>query len=121
VPRKRTYGPWMLTAMRLLAPLRFLRGTALDPFGYGAERRMERRLVEEYRDVVTELVRKLDGGRLSLAVEIASVPEHIRGYGPVKERHLRDAKAQEAQLLAQWRNPSDAAAARPTIPIRAAA
>jgi indolepyruvate ferredoxin oxidoreductase len=119
-PRKRQFGPWMLSAMRVLARFRFLRGTALDVFGYNAERRTERGLIADYERVVEELLEKLDGGRVPLAAEIAAIPEFIRGYGPVKARHLADAKAREAQLLAQWRNPGDATPAR-RIPIRAAA
>jgi len=118
-PRKREYGPWMLKAMRLLARFRFLRGTALDLFGYSAERRMERQLIADYEKVVGELLDTLDAARLPLAAEIAAIPEFIRGYGPVKDRHLADAKAREAQLIAQWRNPTDATRTR--IPIRAAA
>jgi indolepyruvate ferredoxin oxidoreductase len=116
--RKREYGPWMLTAMRMLAPLKFLRGTAFDLFGYSAERRMERQLIADYEGVVNELLERLDPARVALAAEIAAIPEFIRGYGHVKERHLRDAKAREDQLLAQWRDPS-ASATR--IPIRVAA
>jgi indolepyruvate ferredoxin oxidoreductase len=119
-PRKREFGPWMLSAMRVLARLKFLRGTAFDVFGYSAERRTERSLIADYELVVNELLDKLDTGRVALAAEIAAIPEFIRGYGPVKERHLKDARAREAQLLAQWRDPSDAARAR-RIPIRAAA
>jgi indolepyruvate ferredoxin oxidoreductase len=119
-PRKRAFGPWMLGAMRVLARLRFLRATPFDIFGYGAERRIERQLVADYERVVTELLENLDPARVPLAAEIASIPEFIRGYGPVKARHLRDAKARETQLLAQWRNPSDAAPTK-RIPIRAAA
>jgi indolepyruvate ferredoxin oxidoreductase len=111
----------MLGAMRLLARLKGLRGTPLDIFGYGTERRTERRLIDDYRRVVEELLQSLDAARIPLAVEIASVPEHIRGFGPVKMRHLADAKAREAELLAQWRNPPDAASPRAKIPIRAAA
>jgi len=118
-PRKRTFGPWMLKAMRVLAKLRVLRGTPLDVFGYSAERRTERALIGQYRATVEELLRGLTSERLPLAVEIASIPEFIRGYGPVKVRHLRDAKSREADLLARWRNPETAS--RPHIPIRAAA
>jgi indolepyruvate ferredoxin oxidoreductase len=118
-PRKRPFGPWMLTAMRVLAKLKFLRGTAFDVFGYNEERRVERALIADYERVVGELVEKLDAGRVELAAEIASIPEFIRGYGPVKERHLKDAKAREAQLLAQWRDPDTSRLKR--IPIRAAA
>jgi indolepyruvate ferredoxin oxidoreductase len=118
-PRKRTYGPWMLKAMGLLAKLRVLRATPLDIFGYSAERRTERALAAQYRAVVEEILSGLTPERLALAVEIASIPEFIRGYGAVKERHLRDARGREADLLARWRNPE--AASRPRIPIRAAA
>jgi indolepyruvate ferredoxin oxidoreductase len=118
-PRKSTFGPWMLSAMRVLAKLKGLRGTALDVFGYSAERREERALIGEYRKVVEELLTVLDARRIDLAAEIASIPEFIRGYGPVKARHLKDAKAREAELLAQWRDPERTVGAR--IPIRAAA
>jgi indolepyruvate ferredoxin oxidoreductase len=116
-PRKRTYGPWMLSAMRVLAKLKGLRGTALDVFGYAAERRTERRLINDYRRTVEELLGGLTADRIALAAEIASIPEHIRGYGPVKQRHLAEASARQAELLAEWRNPE----ARVRIPIRAAA
>jgi indolepyruvate ferredoxin oxidoreductase len=116
--RKGQYGAWMLTAMRMLAPLKFLRGTAFDIFGYTAERRAERQLIADYEGVVNELLGKLDPARVALAAEIAAIPEFIRGYGHVKERHRRDAKAREAQLMAQWRDPH-ATATR--IPIRVAA
>jgi indolepyruvate ferredoxin oxidoreductase len=102
---KRAYGPWMLRAFGGLARLKFLRGGMFDVFGYTAERRMERQLIDDYRSTVAGLLDALDAERLPLAVRIASVPERIRGYGHVKERHLQAAKAQEAQLLAQWRNP----------------
>ncbi len=119
-PRKREFGPWMLGAMRVLAKMKFLRGTAFDVFGYSRERRGERALIADYERVVGELLEKLDASRIELAAEIASIPEFIRGYGPVKERHLKDAKAREAQLLAQWRDPSEASRLK-RIPIRAAA
>jgi indolepyruvate ferredoxin oxidoreductase len=118
-PRKRTYGPWMLSAMKVLAKLKGLRGTALDVFGYSAERRTERALIGEYRKTVEGLLADLSPERVALAAEIAAIPEFIRGYGPVKERHLREARAREAALLAQWRDPSAASARR--IPIKAAA
>jgi indolepyruvate ferredoxin oxidoreductase len=117
-PRKRTFGPWMLSAMRVLAKLKGLRGTAFDVFGYSAERRTERRLIEDYRRIVEELLGSLVADRIALAAEIASIPEHIRGYGPVKQRFLAEASARQAELMAEWRNPETA---RVRIPIRAAA
>ncbi|MBN6150679.1 indolepyruvate ferredoxin oxidoreductase family protein [Xanthomonas sp. AmX2] len=103
--RKREYGPWMFTAFKWLARLRVLRGGRFDVFGYSAERRQERRLIADYERTVGELLEGLRADNLALAAEIASVPEHIRGYGHVKEAHLHEAKQREARLLATWRNP----------------
>src|SRR5690606_27283150 len=103
---KKEYGPWVFTAFKVLARLRGLRGGALDVFGYTAERRMERRLIDDYEQTVGGLLDALDAGNAGLAAEIASIPEHIRGYGHVKEAHLHKAKAREAELLARWRDPS---------------
>eukprot|EP00752_Nemacystus_decipiens_P013156 g11645.t1 len=108
---KKEFGPWMMTAFRVLARLRFLRGTAFDPFGKTEERKMERRLIAEYEAVIDELLEKLSPASHALAVEIASVPEHIRGYGHVKEAHVETAKANEALLLERLRNPAAAAPA----------
>jgi indolepyruvate ferredoxin oxidoreductase len=109
-PVKRRFGPWMGTAFRVLAKLKFLRGTALDPFGRTAERRTERALVGEYRQCVDELLGGLDAGSLGRAVEIASLPEEIRGYGHVKARHLAAAREKWARLMAEWRGTRRAAA-----------
>ncbi|MGE5105361.1 MAG: DUF6537 domain-containing protein, partial [Betaproteobacteria bacterium] len=102
--RKSTYGPWMLPAFRALAKMRRLRGTPLDVFGRSAERRRERALIGEYEALVDELLAGLAPGNYELAVALASIPEHIRGYGHVKERHLKDAKAREATLLERFRS-----------------
>ena len=102
---KREYGPWMLRAFGLLAKLKGLRGGAFDVFGRTAERRMERQLIADYEQTVGGLLETLDGGNVALAAEIASVPEHIRGFGHVKEAHFEKAKAREAELLREWRNP----------------
>ena len=102
---KQEYGPWMLKAFGLLAKLKFLRGGTFDIFGRTEERRGERQLIADYEQTVALLLDGLSDERVALAVEIASIPEHIRGYGHVKEAHLHKAKAREAVLLAQWRNP----------------
>ena len=101
--RKSEFGPWMMTAFRLLAKLKGLRGTRLDPFGMTMERRLERRLIADYEATVGELLERLDRGNLAAAVEIASIPERIRGFGHVKRRHLDEAKKREAELLAAFR------------------
>ena len=105
VPKKSTYGPWMLKAFRVLARMRKLRGTALDIFGRTAERKMERALIGEYETIVAEILEKLSPENHATAVELASVPEHIRGYGHVKEAHVKAAKTREAALLAAFRSP----------------
>ncbi len=102
-PSKREYGPWMLKAFRVLAKLKGLRGTAFDVFGRTAERKRERALIGEYETLITELLDKLAPYNHSLAVDLASIPEQIRGYGHVKERHLMLAKQQEAVLLERFR------------------
>ena len=102
---KREYGPWMMSAFGVLAKLKGLRGTAFDVFGYTAERRMERALVKQYRETVTALLPKLTEDKLAQAVAIASIPEDIRGYGHVKERHLKAAREKEAALVAAFHAP----------------
>jgi indolepyruvate ferredoxin oxidoreductase len=108
---KREYGPWMFTAFRILAKLRFLRGTALDLFGGTEERRTERQLIADYEKTVDALLAKLTPDNHALAVQIASIPEEIRGYGHVKARHLDAARARQAKLLEAWRTPAEARAA----------
>lgn len=105
--QKKEFGPWVLTAFKWLAKLKFLRGGTFDVFGYTEERKTERALIGEYEQTVAKLLAGLDGNRLPLAVQIASVPEHIRGYGHVKEKHLHEARAREAALLAKWDNPRE--------------
>jgi indolepyruvate ferredoxin oxidoreductase len=117
IPGKGVYGPWMLKAYRVLAKLRRFRGTALDVFGRTDERRMERALIVEYERMIDEVLARLTSANHATAVELASVPEHIRGYGHVKTRHVKAAKAREAALLARFR---DARPAAPTIPIKVA-
>jgi len=102
-PRKMTFGPWMLSAFRVLAKLKFLRGTPFDPFGRSTERRTERALIREYETVLEELLAKLTPQNHHLAVALASIPEKIRGFGHVKAWHLQSAKAEEAALLEQFR------------------
>ncbi len=97
--RKRAFGPWVLSAFRLLAPMKFLRGTALDPFGRTEERRAERALVTEYEATVADILAHLSPATLAVAVALASVPERIRGYGHVKEKAMREAAAERARLL----------------------
>lgn len=109
--QKQKFGPAMLTGFRLLARLKGLRGTALDVFGRTEERRTERALIAEYRASVDEVLAGLNAGNHALALEIASLPEQIRGYGHVKERNLAAARARWADLVAKWRDPQSQRAA----------
>ena len=101
--QKQKFGPWMLSAFRVLARLKGLRGTPFDPFGRTEERRMERGLVVEYCESMDEVLRTLGPANHALAVEIARVPEMIRGYGHVKTRHLDAARPKWDALMADWR------------------
>ena len=102
---KQSFGPWMLTGFRVLARLKGLRGTALDIFGKTDERRTERALIGEYKDSVEEVLASLNAANHAAGVEIARIPELIKGYGHVKERHLKVARVQWQRLMAQWRSP----------------
>ncbi|MEO6564435.1 MAG: DUF6537 domain-containing protein, partial [Casimicrobiaceae bacterium] len=109
VPSKTVYGPWMMKAFGVLAKLRKYRGTALDLFGKSAERKFERALIGEYETVVAEIMATLTPQNHATAVELASVPEHIRGYGHVRHAHLQVAKKREGVLLAAFRSPEPVA------------
>jgi indolepyruvate ferredoxin oxidoreductase len=101
-PRKMEFGPWVFKAFGLLAWLRFLRGSALDPFGHTEERKTERQLIRDYEALVEQLLDRLSPENHGLAVELASLPEQIRGFGHVKERHLAAAKQKEQELLVRF-------------------
>ena len=103
-PVKTAYGAWILSAMNLLARFKFLRGTAFDPFGKTSERKMERRLIEEYEQTIEELLRGLSKKNHALAVEIARIPEQFRGYDLIKQKHVESAKSQENELLKEFRS-----------------
>jgi indolepyruvate ferredoxin oxidoreductase len=108
---KREFGPWMFSAFRLLARFRRLRGTPLDPFGRTAERRMERQLIADYESLLERILAGLDRQRLDIAVQLASLPEQIRGFGHVKDRHLKLAQERQQQLLTRWDEPQKIAQA----------
>jgi indolepyruvate ferredoxin oxidoreductase len=98
-PRKRRFGQWMLRVFGVLARLRGLRGTPFDPFGYSADRRLERQLIRAYEARVEELLGKISAENHSLALAIASIPDGIRGFGHVKRAHVEAAREKEAELL----------------------
>ncbi|HWP10222.1 MAG TPA: indolepyruvate ferredoxin oxidoreductase family protein, partial [Ramlibacter sp.] len=103
--QKKKYGPAMLMAFRVLSRLRALRGTPFDIFGRTDERRAERALPGEYRHSIEQVIASLDAANHAQAVEIARLPEQIKGFGHVKERNLAAARVQWQQLMAQWQQP----------------
>ncbi|MEP0200852.1 MAG: indolepyruvate ferredoxin oxidoreductase family protein [Halioglobus sp.] len=102
LPTKIQFGPWMLKSFGILAKFKFLRGTAFDPFGYFAERKMERALIEAYFERVELLLRDLNSDNYELAVKIAALPMTIRGYGHIKHENVEEAQATLDALMAQW-------------------
>jgi len=101
-PVKRSYGPWIRHALRLLAAMKRLRGTWLDPFRNGRERRLDRALIAEYEATLTAILGKLRADNLATAVEIAALPERIRGYGPVRQRNADAARRRRTELIAAF-------------------
>jgi indolepyruvate ferredoxin oxidoreductase len=101
-PRKMRFGSWILPAFRLLKTLRFLRGTPLDPFGRTEERRMERALIGEYEQTLELLLGGLTPQNHALAVEIAAIPEAMRGFGHIKKRNVEAARTKRDELLARY-------------------
>ncbi|HET8880711.1 MAG TPA: indolepyruvate ferredoxin oxidoreductase family protein, partial [Solimonas sp.] len=106
--KKRAFGAWVGIAFTVLARLRFLRGTPFDIFGYTRERRDERALIGEYERMIESLLPRLRGDTLPLAVEIAAVPDQIRGYGHVKDASIVKARARWRELLARFNAGGDA-------------
>ncbi len=102
--RKLALGSWMFRVLAVMARLKFLRGTPLDPFGRTEHRRLERRLIGEYERHVEEILAGLGPGNRELAIAIASLPEHVRGFESVKEEQLAEARSREAELLAAFRS-----------------
>jgi len=101
-PKKYAFGSWILGVLRVLTRLRFLRGTPLDLFSYTKERRLERQLIVDYEVLLAGLCEELDELHLAMAVELASMPEHIRGYGPVKEAAVEMVRLQREERVAAW-------------------
>ncbi|MEJ2531272.1 MAG: indolepyruvate ferredoxin oxidoreductase family protein [Halioglobus sp.] len=109
---KREYGAWMMTAFGLLAKLRFLRGTAFDPFGYTAERRREREDIDEYCALLDSLCAALDATNYPAARELAELPRRLRGFGHVKDRNRELLTLRRDQLLRQFRGEQPEAVVR---------
>jgi len=111
-PVKRSFGPWIMRGFAILARLRVLRGTVLDPFGATSERRMERQLIREYEALMPRILAEVTPDRHDIAVELAELPLQIRGFGPVKHRNADAAAQRRAELLAEFDAPPARVAAQ---------
>ncbi|WP_229262703.1 indolepyruvate ferredoxin oxidoreductase family protein [Duganella radicis] len=99
---KAEFGSWMWSAFKVLARLKGLRGTAFDIFGYTEERKMERALIVEYREMVASLLARLNADNHATAVDLAALPEKVRGFGHVKEKAVATFRTEKARLMAQY-------------------
>jgi len=108
---KQEYGGWMMPMFRVLAKLKWLRGTMFDPFGRTAERKTERRLIAEYESLVAAVLASVTPVSHAAAIELLGAAERIRGYGHIKQKSIAQAKQSEARLLAQFHHAQPALAA----------
>ena len=99
IAAKRRYGPYMMAAFRGLAKLRGLRNTLLDPFRHSAERQRDLELIAEYERTMDEVLAHLRPDNLETAVELAALPQGMRGYGHIKERYVERARQRRKALL----------------------
>lgn len=111
-PRKYEIGSWVTPIFKIMAKMKALRGTAFDIFGYTAERKMERGLITTYEETIETLIADLNHDNHKLAIDIASFPESIRGYGYIKEKSVKDTRANLDMLLSAYQDqPSQKATA----------
>ena len=103
--KKMQFGGWMWRGFQLLAKLKFLRGTPFDPFGYLADRREERGLIEEYEALIQNMLPQLTPTNLARAIEIAELTQTVSGFGHIKRKSIVDMKAKLKSLLVQFENP----------------
>ena len=96
---KTKYGPWVMTLFKIISKFKFLRGTSFDPFGYLSERKNERKLIKDYKNCILDIGTKLSKNNYDIAVDIASVPDQIRGFGHVKEKNIKVAEDCQNNLI----------------------
>ncbi len=115
-PKKYEFGPWIVPVLRVLAGLKRIRGTWLDPFRYSADRRLERELLRRYEAALDRIEAELTESRFDVAVRIARLPHEVRGYGPIKraaaERAVRSKRGCGRSSLRLARNSWSSAYAR---------
>ena len=102
--KKREFGPWILPVFKFLAGFKRLRGSHWDIFGYTAERKMERKLIEEYRELISHLLPDIETENYDTAEALAKLPMEMRGFGHIKEENVEKAKQRQQRLLMQFRN-----------------
>ena len=102
VPHKREVGAWIFPVFKVLAKLRFLRGSIIDPFRWGEERRAALEQLRQYEADIDRLLTGLDAARLDTATEIAALPEQLRGYGHVRSGNARKVAALREQAWQRW-------------------
>jgi indolepyruvate ferredoxin oxidoreductase len=105
-PKKYELGSWVLPILRMLAKLKWLRGTKLDPFALSADRRLERELLARYESLLDRIADEIEDSRFELAVELTKLPEQVRGYGPIKAAAAQRARESEQRLWQQWTAPA---------------
>jgi len=98
-PKKRQFGPWMFRAFKLLAKFRVLRGTAIDPFSYSADRKIDRAQLKDYQQLVERIVRELDASNYDTFLQLAELVSEVRGYGPVREQAAQGIQEKQGQLI----------------------
>ncbi len=102
-PTKIAFGAWIGAFYGPLAAMKWLRGTPLDPFGYFAERRMERALIRQYEADMAEVLAKVTPQTTDAAIALAELPLQIKGFGPVKDANAQVAAKRREELLAAFR------------------
>jgi indolepyruvate ferredoxin oxidoreductase len=108
-PAKIEFGPWILPLLKVLQGFKGLRGGPLDPFGYTAERRMERRLIGEYRALIQGVAERISEANLPTAIKIAAAASAIAGFGPVKDEGVAKYRAEVENLLVAFDHPAEGA------------
>lgn len=98
--RKREFGPWIWPLLHGVARLRFLRGTRLDPLGYTAERKLDRELIKQFETSIEQTLRVLHWDNHATAIEIAALPQRVRGFGHIKQQAARSYRQKLAELSA---------------------
>lgn len=104
----REVGPWLMSAFKLMARLRGLRGSWLDPLRNSDERRLDRALASRFAAHIGELLAGLNDDNRASAVALAALPEKIRGYGHVRQANADTAAVERERLLQSFRHPTTA-------------